>query len=50
MFPQNYRFQIREDCHWRDVRAKAANVGQALQAAMRGIEKSNSETLYGTAT
>lgn len=47
MFPQNYRFQIPEDCHWEDVRAVATNVGQALQKAMRGIEKANPETLYG---
>jgi type I restriction enzyme M protein len=33
-FPQNYRFQIPEDCHWRDVRAVATNVGQALQTAL----------------
>ncbi len=46
-FPQNYRFQIPEDCHWEDVRAVATNVGQALQKAMRGIEKANPETLYG---
>lgn len=46
-FPQNYRFQIPEDCHWNDVRAVASNVGQALQTAMRGIEKANPETLYG---
>lgn len=46
-FPQNYRFQVPEDCHWRDVRTVASNVGQALQKAMRGIEKSNPETLYG---
>jgi type I restriction enzyme M protein len=46
-FPQNYRFQIPDDCHWDDVRAVASNVGQALQKAMRGIEKSNPETLYG---
>jgi len=46
-FPQNYRFQVPEDCHWRDVRAVTANVGQALQTAMRGIEKSNPDTLYG---
>ena len=45
LFPQNYRFQIPERCHWRDVRAVAANVGQALQTAMRGIEKANPETL-----
>jgi type I restriction enzyme M protein len=47
LFPQNYRFQIPEGCHWRDVRAVATNVGRALQNAMRGIEKANPETLYG---
>ncbi len=46
-FPQNFRFQVPEDCHWRDVRAVATNVGQALQKALRGIEKANPETLYG---
>ena len=46
-FPQNYRFQIPEDCHWGDVRAVTTNVGQALQTAMRGIERTNPETLYG---
>jgi type I restriction enzyme M protein len=46
-FPQNYRFQVPEDCHWRDVRGVTSNVGQALQKAMRGIEKANPETLYG---
>lgn len=46
-FPQNYRFQVPDDCAWEDVRAIASNVGQALQRAMRGIEKANPETLYG---
>jgi type I restriction enzyme M protein len=46
-FPQNYRFQIPDNCHWEDVRTVAKNVGQALQTAMRGIEKANPETLYG---
>ncbi len=46
-FPQNYRFQVPDNCHWRDVRAVTSNVGQALQTAMRGIEKANPETLYG---
>lgn len=46
-FSQNYRFQVPADCHWRDVRAVTMNVGQALQTAMRGIEKANPETLYG---
>ncbi len=47
LFPQNYRFQIPEGCHWRDVRAVTTNVGQALQKALRGIERANPETLYG---
>ena len=46
-FPENFRFQIPEGCHWRDVRAAATNVGQALQRAMRGIEQANPHTLYG---
>lgn len=46
-FPQNYRFQVPKRCHWRDVRVVTSNVGQALQKAMRGIEKANPETLYG---
>jgi type I restriction enzyme M protein len=46
-FPQNYRFQIPNGCHWSDVRVLTTNVGQALQKAMRGIEKANPETLYG---
>src|SRR2546422_2308760 len=32
-FPQNYRFQVPEACHWRDVRAVMVNIGQALQVA-----------------
>src|SRR5712691_5091104 len=46
-FPQNYRFQVSEGCHWRDVRAVTTNVGQALQTALRGVEKANPETFYG---
>ncbi|MCC5841877.1 MAG: SAM-dependent DNA methyltransferase [Opitutales bacterium] len=47
LFPENYRFQIPEGCHWRDVREKTTNVGQALQTAFRGIEQTNPHTLYG---
>jgi type I restriction enzyme M protein len=47
LFPQHYRFQIPDDCHWGDVRVVTTNVGQALQRAMHGIEKANPETLYG---
>ena len=46
-FPESHRFQIPEECHWNDVRAKASNVGAALQRAMREIEKANPESLYG---
>ena len=46
-FPESHRFQIPEDCHWNDVRAVASNVGNALQRAMREIEKANPDTLYG---
>src|ERR1700684_4616372 len=46
LFPQNYGFQIPDRCRWSDVRAITTSVGQALQKAMRGIEKANPETLY----
>jgi type I restriction enzyme M protein len=46
-FPEVHRFQIPMGCHWRDVRARTTNVGQALQNALRGIERANPRTLYG---
>lgn len=46
-FPESHRFQIPEDCHWNDVRGHSANVGTALQHAMRDIEKANPDALYG---
>ena len=46
-FPESHRFQIPEGCHWKDVRETATNVGSALQRALREIERSNPETLYG---
>ena len=45
-FPELHRFQIPAGCHWRDVRARTTNVGQALQNALRGIEQANPRTLY----
>ena len=45
-FPENHRFQIPPGCHWRDVRMRTSNVGQALQSALRGIEQANPRTLY----
>lgn len=47
LFPENHRFQIPDGCHWQDVREKTSNVGQALQRAMREIEKANPDSLYG---
>lgn len=41
LFPENHRFQIPDECHWADVRAKTTNVGKTLQHAMREIEKAN---------
>ena len=46
-FAENHRFVAPDGCHWRDVRATTTNVGQAIQRAMREIEKANPNTLYG---
>lgn len=46
-FAENHRFQIPDGAHWRNVRAVATNVGQALQNAMRAIETANPKQLYG---
>lgn len=46
-FAENHRFQIPEGSHWNDVRQVTKNVGQALQNAMREIEKANPEQLFG---
>lgn len=46
-FAENHRFQIPDGCHWRDVRAQATSVGEAIQRAMRGIETANQRLLYG---
>lgn len=45
-FKENHRFQIPEGCHWEDVRNKTVNVGECLQQAIIGIEKSNLEMLH----
>ena len=46
-FAENHRFQIPEGAHWRDVRNVVSNVGLAMQAAMREIEKANPAQLFG---
>jgi type I restriction enzyme M protein len=46
-YPENHRFQVPADSHWREVRQVAKNVGAALQSAMRTIETANPDKLYG---
>jgi type I restriction enzyme M protein len=45
--PEQHRFQIPEGCHWNDLKSRTTNVGQAIQRAMREIEKANPNSLYG---
>lgn len=44
---EQHRFQIPQEAHWQETRNKAQNVGEAIQAALREIEKANPDTLYG---
>jgi type I restriction enzyme M protein len=45
-FPEVHRFQVPDDCHWRDVRETPSSVGTALAHAMQEIERANPDTLY----
>ncbi len=45
--PEQHRFQIPEDTHWKATRAKVKNVGKAIQDALRTIETANPDTLHG---
>src|ERR1700680_1269939 len=40
-YPENHRFQIPVEAHWRNVRQAAKNMGKVLQSAMRTIETAN---------
>lgn len=46
-FAENHRFLIPSSAHWAEVREVTANVGQALQSAMREIERANPDELFG---
>ena len=46
-YPENHRFQIPREAHWREIRQVANNVGRAIQAAARAIEQANTDKLYG---
>jgi type I restriction enzyme M protein len=45
--PEQHRFQIPKEAHWKVIRTKVKNVGKAIQDALRDIEKANPDTLYG---
>jgi type I restriction enzyme M protein len=47
MFPENHRFQVPADAHWREIRKVSRNVGRGLQQAMRAIETANPDKLFG---
>jgi type I restriction enzyme M protein len=46
-YPENHRFQIPEQAHWRETRNATTHVGDKIQTAMRAIETANQEKLYG---
>lgn len=46
-YPENHRFQIPAQAHWREVRKAAKDVGRALQGALRAIETANTDRLHG---
>src|SRR4030081_696395 len=37
-YPENHRFQVPPEAHWRELRKSAKNLGRTLQNAMRAIE------------
>ena len=46
-FRENHRFIVPEGVHWNDVRSTSSNLGQAIQNAMREIERANPDLLNG---
>ncbi|MHB9010480.1 MAG: type I restriction-modification system subunit M [Carboxydocellales bacterium] len=46
-FSENHRFQVPEKAHWSIVRETTKDVGKAIQAAFRDIERANQDMLYG---
>src|SRR4051794_32264962 len=46
-YPENHRFQVPQDAHWKTVRHASTNVGRVIQAGMRSIETANPDKLYG---
>lgn len=46
-FRENHRFLVPKGSHWEDVRTTSANLGKAIQNAMREIERANPGLLNG---
>jgi type I restriction enzyme M protein len=46
-YPENHRFQVPPEAHWKKVRQGSKNVGHAIQSSMRTIETANPDKLYG---
>lgn len=44
---ENHSFMVPDGAHWKDVRSVSVDVGKAIVAAFRAIEKANSEKLQG---
>ena len=47
MFPENHRFQVPAEAHWREIRKVSRDVGRGLKQAMRAIETANPDKLFG---
>ncbi len=47
LFPENHRFQVPADAHWREIRKVNRDVGHTLHQAMRAIEVANQDKLMG---
>ncbi|MEA2014170.1 MAG: type I restriction-modification system subunit M N-terminal domain-containing protein, partial [Thermodesulfobacteriota bacterium] len=45
--PEQHRFQIPVEAHWKVIRTKVKNIGKSIQDGLRSIEKANPDTLYG---
>jgi len=46
-FAENHRFDLPVGHHWRDVFERTENIGYALSQALREIERTNPDRLYG---
>ena len=45
--PEQHRFQIPPETHWKVIRTRVENIGKAIQEALREIERANPDTLSG---